>query len=269
MSSEFWLEVTAGLVIAVIIAVLALFKKHVILYWKDLALFFRLVRRMRENGVSNFFTRRSDYVQYRTQRTISEYIETTQHSLLYVGFWLAQGKEIGNIERTIQLLLNRDDCTVELILLNPDLDNITLKKLAAFLDLNHENLHTRVKQAWDDFQQLQKKLDPDKRRRFVLAHHDELLTASAFVFDYGKESAKTLIDFKLFGASREGSFGIELRRGKVAENLYDRVTESYRKIRTSALAKIGADERIIVQSADSSVSTSDAAPPPIKRNPAL
>ncbi len=75
---------------------------------------------------------------------------------------------------------------------------------------------------------------PEMRARFALLHHSEMITASALLFDYGTPTAKILVDQKLYGVGREGSFGMELKPSMAPNSLYERVTGSYLTIRRRA-----------------------------------
>jgi len=180
--------------------------------------------------VTNFFTSRSDYVSFRKERSISEYIYTAKKELLYIGFWLAQGVEIENISRKLRGLLD-DGCMIEIAFLDRNIDENLKSKIAAYLGISQESLIGRLNDTWFDMCRFRDDLPEDIKARFVLRSHQEAISSSAFIFDYGTQYAKTLVDFKLYGAGRENSFGVELTPSKLPDSLYDRLTNSFLEIK--------------------------------------
>lgn len=187
--------------------------------------------RLRDAGVSNVFASREEYVRNRTPSSATDYMATAQHELLYVGFWLAQAGEIEALHRTLRSMLDRG-VRVTLVLLNPAQQEDRQERVAAVLELSAAGLQSRLQNAWDDLISFRGDLPPGAASRLTLHRHSEHLQASAFVFDRGRPSAKTLVDFKLYGMGRQGSFGIELRPPKkdLEGSLYARATRSFELI---------------------------------------
>jgi len=228
---QFFLGVVTSLVATVLFLVILQIKTRSVLSFEVFMAFWRLARRLRDNGVSNFFASRADYARYRPQGAISEYIETTHRELIYVGFWLAQGIEINNIKAIIPKLL-RENCLVEFVFLSPDF--VAMDQLAEYLGVSPKTIRARVMDALESMVHLRNSLPPELSGRFILKVHKQLITSSAFVFDHGTPKAKTLIDIKLFGLGRERTFGIELRATKSPDTLYAHITRSFMDIRKTA-----------------------------------
>ncbi len=195
---------------------------------RTLRLAFSVVPRLSRSGVTGFFATRADYVRYRKQATATEYMAIAKEELVYVGLWLAQTSEIEDLHRTLRTMLDRD-VRVTLVLLDDAIDNAMSTKLAAVLGLTAEALGDRLSNAWTSITEFKAKLPIEIAGRLTLLRHQEHLSASAFLIDRGRPSARTLVDIKLYGMGRQASFGIEFRptkRGQ-AESLYERATRSF------------------------------------------
>jgi hypothetical protein len=228
---QFFLGILASLIASLILFVILQIKTRIILRWGTLKLFWLIVQRLRDNGIINFYTSRSDYVKFRKQSSIADYIETTKKEFIYIGFWLAQGTEMENITSKLFELLKRG-CSVELVLLDPKSSHGN--KIAEYLGISFENYKARLKTTWEYLIKFKNSLPDDLKPRFLLRSHDKLISSSAFIFDYNTEFAKTLIDIKLYGMGRESSFGIELQPSKMKNSLYYRITKSFLTIRNSS-----------------------------------
>lgn len=235
--SNFLLGVLASLSAMFIGFLIVQVKTRALLSWGTFFLFWSITRRLRDTGITNFFTSRSDYVSFRKERSISEYISTTKKEFLYVGFWLAQGVEIDNVYSKFRELLHKG-CTVEIVLMDQNSDSNFKRKVAAYLGFSEESLSTRLSNTWSNMIQFKNSLSEDLKARFILRYHQELVSSSTFIFDYRTESAKTLVDFKLYGMGREQSFGIELKPSEIENSLYERVTNSFLEIKKKATVVI-------------------------------
>jgi len=227
---QFWAGVAASLTAAFIAWVVVQLKSRALLSWGTLSLFWSVTRRLKDTGVSNFFTSRSDYALFRKQKTISDYISTARKELVYVGFWLAKAVEIENIQDKLRELLDRG-CTVELVFLDRNLDPTLRSKIAACLGMSQDSLVGRLDCTWSDMRSFRDDLPEEVKPRFILRSHQEFISSSALIFDPATEHAKTLVDFKLYGAGRQNSFGIELKPSKLPNSLYERVTDSFLEVR--------------------------------------
>lgn len=222
--------VLASLLAAFLVFVIVQIRTQASLSWVTFRAFWQLSRRLRQAGVVNFFSGRSDYYNFRKERTISEYILTAQKSLVYVGFWLAQGVEIDDAPNALGRLL-RQGCTVELVLLDQELDDAVVEPLSAYLSVAPAALRARIAGSWAAFTAMREQLPGELRPFLILRTHRDILTSSAFIFDYGAASAKTLIDVKFFGMGREQCLGIELRPSGGRATLYHNVTSSFLEIK--------------------------------------
>jgi hypothetical protein len=229
-TASFWFGVLASLVAALICFVIVQIKTGVEIRWGTIKLFWSITKRLKNAGVSNIFPTRSSYAMYRKERSISDYVKTTNHELIYVGFWLAEGIEIDTILAAIQQLL-QGGRTIELILLDENLSDLFSEKTAEYLALTPQSLRGRLAQAWNDLRRIRNALPDHLKTRFILRKHDEMLTSSAFVFDLNTSSAKTLVDFKLYGAGRARSFGIELKPSTADSSLYLEATNAFLEIK--------------------------------------
>lgn len=232
--ANFWIGVLASLSAMLIGFVIVQIKTRAALSWSTLSLFWSLARRLKEAGVSNVFPSRSDYRVHRKERSISDYVLTAKRELIYVGFWFAEGIEIDNTFNAMLQLLEKG-CTVELVLMAQDLDTGLETKIADYLAISSESLHSRLVHAWADTRRFRAAISDDLKTRFILRSHKELVTSSAFIFDYGADCAKTLVDFKLYGAGRTRSFGIELKPSNIQDSLYLQTTVSFLGIKKKSL----------------------------------
>ncbi len=231
---EFVVAVSSSLVASMLIVAAVRIRSRTVIGVRGLARFVSLVRLLHNAGVSNMFISRADYSTRRRERSISEYIGTAREQLTYVGFWLAQGIEMENIEEAIHRLLS-SGIRVQVVFLSAKLPIEERRKLAVLLGVSPNALDSRLTESWTRMHAFQNALSTDLRLRFQLREHSERLSSSAFVFDHGRPEAKTLVDFKLFAAGRQGSFGIEFRpvrghRATDADTLYERMTNSFLKI---------------------------------------
>jgi hypothetical protein len=221
--------VLASLVAAAILALFAVLRARVRPY-SSLRLAFTVLPRMSRAGITNVFASRDEYVRRPGAPTVAQYMETAEASLVYVGFWLAQASEIEDLRRTLRALLDRR-VRVSLVLLNAELDEAQAEKVAAVLALDVDRLRSRLRDAWTAITAFRAALPDDVRPRLTLRSHEEHLQASAFLFDRGRDSAKTLMDVKLYGIGRQGSLGLELRPTvSGGSTLYERVTDSFANI---------------------------------------
>lgn len=234
---QFWLGVVNGLVATLIAWLIIQIKTGAVFSLKIFSLFWSITRRLKDAGVTNVFTNRSDYVNFREEKSIPDYIKTAKKELIYVGFWLAQGVEIDKIEKTFLELLNKG-CTLELVFLNSQIDRILANKIAVYLGMSQDTLTARLEGTWSVMRQFKQSLADPVKGRFILRRHEEVLTSSAFIFDHGIESAKTLVDFKIYGAGRGESFGIEMKPCRLQNSLYNRLTTSFFEIRNKSVVDV-------------------------------
>jgi hypothetical protein len=231
---SFLIGVASSLVATIVIAAGLALRARLPL-WRTLRLAFGVTPRLARAGVSNVFPSRDDYVRYRKQRSATEYMQTAERQLTYVGYWLAQASEIEKLNTTILGLLGRG-VDVTLVLLDEALPAPELGKIADVLGLPSSGLASRLETAWQEMTRLKAGIPVGMSGSLVLRRHRCHLSASAFLFDRGASSAKTLIDIKLYGVGRQGTVGVELQPPpKGAEgSLYERVTTSFETVASSS-----------------------------------
>jgi hypothetical protein len=227
----FLIGIGSSLAAAAIISFLVYGKAVGSLRWNDFRLYWSMTRRMRANGIINFFSSRADYVKYRKNGTISQYIRSAERELLYVGFWLAHGTEMSNVTEALIDRI-REGVTIELIFIDPNSECVPA--LATYFDITVDEVRSRVASSIEKMRRLRETLEDDARLHFRLKTHRKLLTASAFLIDGSTQKARILVDFKLFAFERDHTFGIEFGHVDNGDTLYSRVGESYRKIRAAS-----------------------------------
>lgn len=168
--------------------------------------------RLHRYRVCNVFLSRADYAKYRPQRTIAAYLNTAEHEVVYVGFWLAQGSEFESVYAAIESLVLRGR-SVRLVLMSETARDSTWDATARYHAIDSAELKQRVTASWLKARQLRDKLQAVGIRGFSLARHDEFLSASAFLFDNGTNTAKMLVDIKFNGVPRSATIGLELQPG--------------------------------------------------------
>lgn len=194
--------------------------------WPGLRISLRLVREFTRAGGLNFFSSRKDYINHKDHGTASEYLYTSKRSIVYVGFWLAHGIEVSNIIECLRVILESGR-KISIVLLNPNSDAISA--CSKFLGIDVSEVKQRINQTKSKLCELQNNLSPTAKENFTLKYHNIPLSTSAFLLDSELGSGgRTLLDFKLYGFSREDGFGIEFRNQGLS--LYDRVTKSYLEI---------------------------------------
>ena len=103
----------------------------------------RLIRDSYKGGIVNIFPNRKSYIQHKDHGTETQYISKCKSKLMYIGYWLAHGTEMGDVIRTLQtLILEKKD--VEVVLLNPD-NSCLIKEMANFLKIDSIEIQQRIK----------------------------------------------------------------------------------------------------------------------------
>ncbi|MCD7994672.1 MAG: hypothetical protein LUK37_23975 [Clostridia bacterium] len=191
----------------------------------------RLLRDCYEGGIVNVFPCRKTYVQHKDHGTETQYISRSSNKLLYVGYWLAHGTEMGNIKQTIQKLIF-DGKDVELVLLNPD--NVALLvEIADYMQIDYNEMKQRINTCLSKMFKLKCDLPSELKEHFHIKIHNVPINASAFLIDYDSEKEMCiLVDYKIYNQEREKSYGIEFRdRSKI---MTKSLRESYLKIASRA-----------------------------------
>ena len=194
--------------------------------WPGFKAIFRMTQEFTKAGGVNFFASRKSYIRFKDHGTASDYINRASSSVIYVGFWLAHGTEVGNITHTLKDILESGK-KVTIVLMNPD-SNVIIP-CSRFLGTDEEEVRNRIQIAKKKFCELYSDLSADAKERFSIKFHEIPISASAFLLDHERDSGgRTLLDFKLYSFSRDDSFGIEFRQK--GRPLYDSITKSYLEI---------------------------------------
>lgn len=192
----------------------------------------RLVNDCTRSGIINLFSSRKSYSEHKDHGSPSDYIKKAENKVVYVGFWLSHGTEVGAIVSTIkQMVLQNKE--VSIVFINPNNDTI-LTSCSAFLGISRDEVKTRVNTAIKKLLQLYEELPTEYRHNLKIKIHDVPLTASAFLLDYESgKSCRILVDYKSYGFSREDSYGIEYKDS--SKKLCKLLCDSYKKILNEAL----------------------------------
>lgn len=222
----FW-ELGTKTLITIFVAIILGLANRIYIGWNVWPGFISLKRLAIEfygSGCVNFFSCRNSYRAYKAHGTASNYISQASRSVIYVGFWLAHETEISDIRPTIKNLLESGRI-VTIVLI--DSDSEIVDYCSKFLGIRSDEVKNRVVATKSKFLELYSDLSADAKKRFHLKFHRVPISSSAFLVDHEvPTAARTLVDFKLYGFSRDDSFGIEFKSGKY-NSLYERVTNSY------------------------------------------
>lgn len=188
----------------------------------------RLIRDCYTGGIINIFPSRKSYIHHKDHGTETQYISKCKNKLMYIGYWLAHGTEMGDIIETLQkLVFEKKD--VEVILLNPD-NNVLINDMAKFLHMDCNEMQQRIKNSLAKLDKMKNGLPNELAIHFIIKVHDIPLNASAFMLDYDSEKElRILVDYKIYNKEREKSYGIEFVNGNIAHDLCDSYKEISRR----------------------------------------
>ena len=174
----------------------------------------RLIRDSHKGGIVNIFPNRKFYIQHKDHGTETQYISKCKNKLMYIGYWLAHGTEMGDVLGTLQkLILEKKD--VEVILLNPD-NSTLIAEMADFLKIDDMEIQQRIKNSLAKLWKLKNALPDESKIHFIIKLHDIPLNSSAFLIDYdSKKEMRILVDYKIYNQEREKSYGIEFKNGSI------------------------------------------------------
>jgi len=226
---DFLLGVGASVVAAGVLAAVEYFRKA------PLIKSFQVGYRARTSGIVNIFPERGDYLRLRPDGDIASYISTAQQSLTYVGFGLGHGVQFSEVTKALHGLIAKR-VRVCLVLLDPTIDAPYVDRLARYFSTTAEAQRRLIEESWAEFRRLRAGLSVSEQAFLELRAHKELLTSSAFIFDAGSATAKTLVDFKIYARGRDKSFGIEFSGTARAASLFERMTQSFETVRDIATA---------------------------------
>ena len=216
-----------GSIIAVIIVGLATKAMLGVANIPGIKIMFRLVKDFFSSGGLNFFSNREAYTRHKDHGAADNYLtQQTKADIIYVGFYLAQSCDIGNILNCLVSLSNKG-INVKVVLLDPSSPNISAT--SDFFMINKDHLISCVNETKNKLLKARRNsVSEDNKKNFNIYLHNKPITTSAFIIDGTMPKiGRILLDHKLYGVARENSYGIELRSGG---NLYKSVFASYMKI---------------------------------------
>ena len=182
----------------------------------------RLLRDCYRGGVINIFPNRKTYVQHKDHGTASQYISTRcTDRLIYVGYWLAHGTEMGDIiDMLKKLILDKKD--VEVVLLNPKNNNL-VREIADYMKIDTLEMKQRIKTSLSKLSKLKRELPDKQSEHFQIKVHNIPINASAFIIDYNNQKMRILVDYKIYNHESDKSYGIEFADTNkiVTKNLLD------------------------------------------------
>lgn len=221
-------EIVIGAIGSILGAIIILLFQKAYFGWGKTPGIYKMLRFSKEFSLAggiNFFSSRKAYAKFKDHGTQKEYLSRANQSIVYVGFWLAHGVGIGDIISGIKKYLE-NDVKVTIVLIDPS--SPVIKHSSLFLGQDTTEIISRINNAIENFSQLYSALSLEARKNFELRLHNIPLTASAFLLDHQNESARVLVDFKLYNHSRDDSFGIEVQGRQ--KDLTKRFIDSYLKV---------------------------------------
>ncbi|QXE18694.1 hypothetical protein [Clostridium sp. 001] len=187
----------------------------------------RLIIDCVNSGIVNLFSCRKVYSEHKDHGSPSDYIKKAECKVMYVGFWLSHGTEIGDITETIKYMILRNKKVI-IVFINPNND-VVLTSSSEFLGISKDEVKTRVRTSIKKIADLYEQVPVEYHHNLELKIHDVPLTASAFLLDFDSvEQCRILVDYKSYGFSREDSYGIEYRNKN--KKLCKLLCDSYEKI---------------------------------------
>lgn len=182
----------------------------------------RLLRDCYKGGVINIFPNRKTYVQHKDHGTASQYILTRcSDRLIYVGYWLAHGTEMGDIiDMLKKLILDKKD--VEVVLLNPQNNNL-VREISDYMKIDTSEMKQRIKISLSKMSKLKRELPNELSEHFQIKVHNIPINASAFIIDYNSQQMRILVDNKIYNHERDKSYGVEFADHNkiITKNLLD------------------------------------------------
>lgn len=190
-------------------------------------------RRMVRHGFINFYNNREEYYSARSTKALDSYILSAKKNFAYVGFYLSAGTDTSRVDGAFRTLLERG-CTIELVLLDPTMDDQLLAIIEKHIGIAGETLKARLLHAHAHFAAFSASLSADQRARFSVRQHRNVITSSAMFLDWGEPEGRLLVDTKIGGAGRDKSFGMEFRKTDSDNTLSSEWALSFRRIADGA-----------------------------------
>jgi hypothetical protein len=191
----------------------------------------RLINDCNKSGIVNVFSSRASYIEHKDHGTAAKYISRSKYSLLYVGFWLATGIEVGSIIEEIKKLVYNSKI-VCIVFIDTASDKL-LEQCSIYLGISPNELKIRVETSLEKLIQLKANLSNEYKKNLIIKKHNILLSASAFLIDIEQvKECSILVDYKLYGFSRDDGYGIEYKGTKI---MTSKIKQSYLRIREEAM----------------------------------
>lgn len=170
----------------------------------------RLRKDTAQAGIINVFPNRDAYRTHKDHGKAGEYVKKCKQELIYVGFWLAHGTEMESLIETVkEICLEKKK--VKIVLLNPA-NKVLMKQMAEFLNMNRDEMVSRIENSINKFTDLQCELNKIGNNNLKVCVHNVPINYSAFMLDYADaKNTRILVDYKTYHQTRENSYGIEFK----------------------------------------------------------
>lgn len=186
----------------------------------------RLAGRLESIGLINFFASRADYARYRESGNLSDYLATARHRIDVAGYWMGHGHETEAISQSIVKSLERvPGMIVRIALIDPNGPHVDA--VASYLDIPVDEMKNRLLASLNNLARAREKASESARARFAVLTYTDLPLASVIMLDYGSNSGRIQLDFKLYRRPRSESFSFELSS---PSDFYDRCTAAWIKV---------------------------------------
>lgn len=168
----------------------------------------KLMRRLEDAGLSNFFASRADYVKYRNAPKLSDYLSIATERVLISAYWMAQGVEMeGVVDEIEKLILGPKKVLFSIVIIDPTAQYIDA--LSQHLNVQREYLVSRVQGTLATLHELHVRLPKDERQRLCILVHRTVPMASIIALDPDQKSGRIQIDIKPYKTSRQESVSFE------------------------------------------------------------
>lgn len=183
-------------------------------------------------GIINIFKNRNAYTQHKDHGTGAEYIRRCEHSLYYVGYWLASSISMGEIIKTFEELAKKQ-ITITVVFLNIH-DQTLVDSCSRLFGITQDELIQRVSFSLKKTVELKDNLEEKYRKYITIKTHNVPISASAFIIEQNDpKRSRILIDYKLYDLCRDETYGIEFQNSN--KEITRKAMESYLKISDQAI----------------------------------
>ena len=227
-------EIIINVIAGIIGSLLTLFVSKLYFGYKHFGGFKKTARLNKDcntAGIVNVFPNRKSYIQHKDHGNSNDYIMKANHSVLYVGYWLATGTEVGELTKALKELVN-NQITVTLVFISP-YDEACLKICSNYIAIKPNQISERVKAVIKNLLEFKNGLNSEQRKYLVIKTHNVPLSATAFVIDHSKnDNCKILLDHKVYKGTRDSSYGIEFQNSQ--KIITKKLLDSYLSISKNA-----------------------------------